>query len=499
MIGETERITHAMALDMTANYICEICKMEHNTYSGFIQHVRLGCTGSHMVKSKANSKGLCKSIACKICEKSFKTNSCLREHIKRFCNFPKRLENSESEVKESEPEENQNRKASQKFSTVNWKLSSCHVQKKVETDSDQHKNSPHEQKTVVTPKVVEHELTDKIFACIDCGKEFNCDFDLTYHMTVHQAKKNTDSDAENSVHERVVPVKRMCTSSKIYYVLPKSSQGTSNVLLEIPDFRDSRTSKIQKQITGYDIHSEGSLIDKEYADKSFKRKDKYVRCKVCSKVIKLVSLKSHLASHSPGEQFQCHECKKTFKRQSYLQSHMRNHAKESKYECGLCGRKYKIQSILLEHMRRIHAVENRFLCDICGKLFACHTNFRCHLKTHSGERQIHQCDICGKILTAAGTLKAHMHIHTGAKPYKCSICGHGFRQKNNLNTHYRIHTGEKLYKCYVCGKDLSDSETLKFHLNIHYGKKPYKCEICDRGFAAPTNLRQHRKTHKNTM
>ncbi|XP_036907694.1 zinc finger protein 891 [Sturnira hondurensis] len=209
-----------------------------------------------------------------------------------------------------------------------------------------------------------------------------------------------------------------------------------------------------------------------------------------------------LSHHSPlkqkeqspsGEQYECSQCGKPFRRISNLILHRRSHMGEKQYECKECGRVFTDSSTLKRHIRT-HTGEKPYECLQCGKAFSQKTSLKAHVRTHTGEKP-YECSHCGKSFGTSSYLIVHKRIHTGVKLYKCSDCGKAFNTSSHLTVHKKIHTGENLYECKDCGKVFSGLSSLRMHGRTHTGDKPYECKECRKTFSVSSSLRRHVRTH----
>ena len=485
-----------MALDLTTSFICEICKLEHKTYSAFIQHVRLGC--SHKVKSKGSPKFLYKSITCEMCKEKFENQSSMRKHINHSCLQKYRLKDK-SEIKNNALECD---KVRRKAVGINWNIVSWHKQKRTETCISHDKKLSEQKENGINVKTDKDEPINKRLDCLACGKKCSSNFDLKCHRIIHQDSEKVNSESKSFYSKTPTADQKIDNVKKRHPVRLKmrdSDDVTADVLSNDLDFKDLTTSGIQIQVQEF-VAINGIVMNK--VDKNVKPvrfNPNFFRCIMCQKVVRTAGFKLHMETHYGEKRFQCLECKKTFRLKAFLQKHMLMHSEDKKFECGLCRQKFKTAPRLKEHMTRAHISETRYLCDVCGKRFSNSAGFRAHRHIHLRDKHRYLCDICGNSFTDRSTLRVHKWIHSETKPFKCSICGQSFGQRQHLTRHFRIHTGEKRYQCNICNKSLTNAKGLEFHLNLHTGEKPYNCEICGRRFAAKSNLHQHRKTHKVTM
>ncbi|KAL7023394.1 hypothetical protein ACKWTF_012589 [Chironomus riparius] len=144
-------------------------------------------------------------------------------------------------------------------------------------------------------------------------------------------------------------------------------------------------------------------------------------CGICNqRFLSSVSLRSHNGLKHPKSksiQPETHECDfdgKVFRTKNKLWQHMKIHL--SKIECKICGKLIKIVS-LDGHMKQTHATENKFQCKICPKSFKSNELLHIHERIHDKK---FQCGIC-KIKFAANS-RLHMHIkrdHENPGSYQC--------------------------------------------------------------------------------
>ncbi|XP_061917030.1 zinc finger and SCAN domain-containing protein 2-like [Entelurus aequoreus] len=91
---------------------------------------------------------------------------------------------------------------------------------------------------------------------------------------------------------------------------------------------------------------------------------------------------------------------------------------------------------------RHHTNNKHFDCSQCGKSFRHNSYFIRHMRIHTGEKPF-SCSVCKKSFSTKQSMTIHMRTHTGEKPFICSVCKKSFSQKPNMTKHMRTHTGEK--------------------------------------------------------
>ena len=91
-----------------------------------------------------------------------------------------------------------------------------------------------------------------------------------------------------------------------------------------------------------------------------------------------------------------------------------NTVPEAAHDCHECEKSFSRNSSLKRHIETMHKGSKTFICAVCDKPFS----QKCHLTQH--------------IET----------IHEGKRPHQCNICGKSFSQKHHLNTHVAtVHQG----------------------------------------------------------
>ena len=202
----------------------------------------------------------------------------------------------------------------------------------------------------------------------------------------------------------------------------------------------------------------------------------YVRCKVCSKILKRTSIKTHMDTvHEGVRRFFCELCGNSYTSGPALRNHIKaQHEKKWEYKCSKCERSYNTKATLKQHFNAHHL-----------KIF-------------------HQCTKCGKVFPYKTGLRKHDIVaHQKRKDYQCYHCGKEFYYVHSLNNHIKIlHEGkiDPEAKCHICNKQFPRKSQIQRHIDIVHKKlRPYKCNDCDAAFDRKSYLRNHEnKAHGKT-
>ncbi|XP_072174358.1 uncharacterized protein [Diadema setosum] len=230
------------------------------------------------------------------------------------------------------------------------------------------------------------------------------------------------------------------------------------------------------------------------------------------------------------EVYECHYCKKQFKRVSELTVHVRIHTNERPFQCDICEKSFKQLSHLHGH-KATHFESQTFVCEDCGKQFTMAKSLRRHqaLKICSSENSeaagfrkrgrprnpekkeqvgnsenfIERSDFLGlsETMDEGGERQALRKLeHDGnqreadtgsGEVNACVHCGKTFVEKSDLMQHICKHSENPSFSCSKCGKKFRLASYLKEHMKTHSTEKPYACDNCNKKFKTQRCLQNH--------
>lgn len=220
-------------------------------------------------------------------------------------------------------------------------------------------------------------INDSKYVCGVCGKDFNKNNDIRYHLRT------------------------------IHYHLIEQSLAT-----EIP-----RTCYLcAEQLETFDqlqshlhMHTNGEF-ECYICHKKSKRLHHLQRHLKCTHLWQFPSKKKKPAIHSPN--FECYLCKKIFRYNSSLKFHFEYHTSEPLL-CMICGQSYRGKNFHNHMLRHNNLDENKFQCNICHRKFMVEQSLSLHYR----------------------------RLHTDSCPEVCNVCSKQFKLKKDLNRHIRkFHT-----------------------------------------------------------
>ena len=127
-----------------------------------------------------------------------------------------------------------------------------------------------------------------------------------------------------------------------------------------------------------------------------------VPCEICGKMIKVKSIKTHMASfHEMNREklHSCSDCNEKFYTIGSLNVHKsRRHSKQPEFLCSACSQQFVTKIDLQLHMFSSHDVnidgKQVWSCDQCSYRSLLHSRYVRHVETHNKEKG-HVCHHCG--------------------------------------------------------------------------------------------------------
>lgn len=262
------------------------------------------------------------------------------------------------------------------------------------------------------------------------------------------------------------------------------------------------------------------------------KKARRVQCVVCKEFLS-TSLRTHLKTHFPTDEYACPRCDSRFKLYSSLKLHLSRTCfdysqpqvdperldQKSLYKCDKCDEAFRFKVALRRHKLTHHEL----YCSVCRKVLrdastlarhkASHTPFQCNrceesftlfkplLRHYQNVHKISKpfkCTRCAKTASSVRNLIAHEWRHTGHLPFQCAHCGLRCKTDADLSSHERVHTREKPYLCTECGKAFSQKSNLLRHLNLIHSEsrneKKHSCSMCEKSFKEKGALKKHQRS-----
>lgn len=498
----------------THNFSCKPCKISFNRRYKILDHQDKEHTQEELTWS------------CDICSVKFISLEVLNDHKRKVC---------ENSLKQFTCEQ-----CNEKFI---WK-----------ENLDSHNISFHVQNFCLTcnkafakPKdlkrhMVSHRPDDEKLKCPDCGKIFNRNDNMKYHLRkVHgycyenniaqsqffcgTCNKNFSSKNYLSKHNHDLhlPQKIFC--------LP---YGTKTGQCKICGYRTNRTKDLKYHLSNHSDSltfeqldfASNPILFPEHGESRIETIQRIILniisesfegfYSVYAKVgLELDLNHSETESESDDYCYYCEICKEPFNRKYklYLHQSTEHDVDATLKSCQYCSRRFCSQQLLDHHLKdQCENTEKKYSCEKCNLRFYWEENLRNHEQTHrkSSLQSEYPCDICNKSFPKKKDLDRHKIIHMPEEQkLRCPQCYQAFNRKDALQGHIlRVHgpkdeDSEKETKylvCTSCQCGFTSQENLNKHKLQHLpdesfcrpnGTKKIQCKICLSMFTKIYNLRKH--------
>lgn len=193
----------------------------------------------------------------------------------------------------------------------------CHIKFKYKRQLHEHRRTAH----------LPSDVSDRIYKCKVCKKEFTTYNLKSQHMRSHRAEELRAANR-----------------------LLKCAHCTKEFAIAA-DYRKHLAT-----------HDQGATF----------------KCDICQKTLRLSYKNRHLERHRNEKRYQCAECGKQFKASSDMSVHARMHKSNRQHHCELCPKFYRTVAALQMHMES-HTGEYRFPCEICKQGFSWRGSLKRHM------------------------------------------------------------------------------------------------------------------------
>ncbi|XP_053403134.1 zinc finger protein 761-like [Mercenaria mercenaria] len=202
------------------------------------------------------------------------------------------------------------------------------------------------------------------------------------------------------------------------------------------------------------------------------------------------------------------------------------------FTCDQCGKVFSLRKNLNRHVKSIHD-KVMFPCHNCGKSFKRNTERLEHESKCRGTAPFNQysevmptdaelseneigsgnvgktgftCDQCGKVFSLRKNLNSHVKSMHDKVMFPCHKCGKSFTRNDGRVKHETKCSGPVTFPCQHCDQVLKTARQLEFHLKIKHkiksaarktttsarpGPSTYNCRRCDATFQNSNHLQVH--------
>nr|XP_009859292.1 zinc finger protein 420 [Ciona intestinalis]XP_018668474.1 zinc finger protein 420 [Ciona intestinalis] len=494
------RAIHHKCLECGKNFMKSSLLSSHMRNVHGVNAMAVQSNTSVSVPTTVQNTDAAKPFACVECDKSFKTNPYLKQHVLAVHNKPNKCE--------------QCGKGFGRRSDLNRHLRSVHMRERNHSCSKcgwtfaEAGNLKHHIQAVHTK--------EKNFQCLICSKQFSISSYLKTHMIrVHGVDESTKNAVQTALaiqnHNHfnlqqptstvVVPVAQVNRCFECGQMFENAAMLQHHVMSTHPQ-------PFWCTVCGEGF-SQASQLQSHLQVRHSDNNNNQQPTNPITAVIQSTNQSQGVSSNRPmglvGQQIDLNQ--------------LPDNLNKSCLECGavidktikrhVChGVKFQQQTALPGVAAVALATERPHLCTKCGKGFKTATHLKQHVRcVHTNDRP-HKCTQCSKTFARMSDLNRHRRgVHERDKgtskslrmlSLKCTQCGATFPETIQLKRHVlTVHMNQlPCYKCADCQEGFADESQFKSHI-CYEEERPHVCHICSKRFSAPTQLRRHVRSAHN--
>ena len=194
----------------------------------------------------------------------------------------------------------------------------------------------------------------------------------------------------------------------------------------------------------------------------------------------------------------CDTCGRTFKSDAKKVAHIQNHMNDvTMYNCGYCSFEFEDEDECSQHEEKCansksskssskkNATVGKYPCEFCGRRFQSETIMAMHVQLHLKNAPMHKCEECGWEFDAVHQLTYHLKTHKGDKKTPSKRGANNKRRDS-------VETTPPATVCEQCDRQFFYEYQMRAHLANHFnGSVLYKCEYCTWTYEKESMLAPH--------